>query len=102
MEVRSVAPSELPITEVWAFDAWQRVPVSGSEMEFRLIYDGRLPAASQNDTRSHDKHAIRRVLGKQLAELWRTHPRLKAVSEEYERHLQNPSTPRISISTGDL
>lgn len=39
-------------------------------MEFRLVYSGRLPAASGSDTRSVDKHNIRKVLHRQLKELW--------------------------------
>jgi hypothetical protein len=39
-------------------------------MQFRLIYQGRLPAASSGDKRTEEKHAIRRVLHKQLLELW--------------------------------
>ena len=53
----------------------------GFEMEFRLVYDGKLPAASQSDTRVKEKHEIRRVLGKPLAELWKTHPSLKRMME---------------------
>lgn len=46
-------------------------------MEFRLVYDGRLPAASQNDARAKDKHRIRRAFAPQLATLREVHPRLK-------------------------
>jgi hypothetical protein len=67
---------ELPNVRRWAFEPWPTVPASGVEMEFRLVYSGRLPAASQSDTRVREKHAIRRVFSKQLAELWRTNPRL--------------------------
>jgi hypothetical protein len=43
-------------------------------MQFRLIYQGSLPAANSSGkkTRTKEKHDIRRVLHKQLAELWRT------------------------------
>ncbi|HUO32111.1 MAG TPA: hypothetical protein VMU80_23025 [Bryobacteraceae bacterium] len=46
-------------------------------MEFRLIYDGRLPAQSRNNARVSDKHRIRKVFHKQLAELWDKHPALQ-------------------------
>lgn len=46
-------------------------------MEFRLIYQGKLPAAGRTNTRTVEKHDIRRVFHQQLAELWRTHPQLK-------------------------
>lgn len=45
-------------------------------MEFRLVYDGRLPAASRSDTRNQDKDRIRRELSAQLVELFNTHPAL--------------------------
>jgi hypothetical protein len=51
-------------------------------VEFRLIYDGKLPAASRSDTRNVDKDRIRRVLSKQLAELFYTHPALKGWLEK--------------------
>lgn len=47
-------------------------------MEFRLTYDGRLPAASASNTRNTDKDRIRRSSSKQLAELFATHPLLKS------------------------
>ena len=47
-------------------------------MEFRLVYKGRLPAASQNDTRMEDKHRIRCKLHAQLKVLWREHPSLRS------------------------
>ena len=40
-------------------------------MEFRLVYQGRLPAASQSNTRTQDKHRIRKALHPQLRELWK-------------------------------
>jgi hypothetical protein len=51
-------------------------------MEFRLVYDGRLPAASRSETRNTDKDRIRRVFSEQLAELFATHPALKEFSEK--------------------
>lgn len=45
-------------------------------MEFRLVYEGRLPAASRTETRNKDKDRIRRIFSKQLEELFNTHPTL--------------------------
>lgn len=47
-------------------------------MEFRLIYTGALPAASTKNKRRDEKHEIRKVLHKQLVELWHQHPFLRA------------------------
>ena len=50
-------------------------------MEFRLVYDGKLPPAAQKDNRVGEKHEIRRALNKQLAELWKANPRLRRAIE---------------------
>jgi hypothetical protein len=73
MQLQQAAPTVVE----WRFDPWPEIPPGGVQMEFRLTYEGRLPAASQNDTRATDKHRIRREISKQLAELWKTHPRLR-------------------------
>lgn len=39
-------------------------------MQFRLLYDGPLKAATQSNSRVKEKHAIRKELHKQLAELF--------------------------------
>ncbi len=39
-------------------------------VEFRLIYDGRLPSQTKSNSRVTDKHAIRKIFHKQLANLW--------------------------------
>lgn len=41
----------------------------GVEVEFRLVYDGKLSAASRTESRNREKDRIRRVLSKQLKEL---------------------------------
>src|SRR6266700_4888674 len=46
-------------------------------MEFRLTYSGTLPAASTKNKRREEKHEIRKVLHKQLIELWHKHPFLR-------------------------
>jgi hypothetical protein len=46
----------------------------GKIVEFRLVYRGKLPAASPNNTRNKEKHEIRCDLHRQLKTLWREHP----------------------------
>jgi hypothetical protein len=46
-------------------------------MEFRLIYRGPLPSASNSNSRSKEKHQIRKQLHKQLERYWQEHPHLK-------------------------
>ncbi len=43
-------------------------------MQFRLIYRGELHSASKSNTRNKEKHTIRKVLHKQLAQLWQYEP----------------------------
>lgn len=45
---------------------------------FTLRYDGELPACSQRDTRTKEKHEIRRELSFQLAQLWAQEPALSS------------------------
>jgi hypothetical protein len=58
-----------PPGTVLKFNEWAEH--EGENVEFRLVYSGRLPAASVSDTRSVDKHIIRKQLHKQLKELWK-------------------------------
>ena len=51
-------------------------------MKFRLVYQGKLPAAGSSGTRNKEKHEIRRTLHKQLSELWRRHPILSEYLEK--------------------
>jgi len=60
----------------WKFCPWPERE-DAIEMQFRLVYQGKLPAASNHDTRSKEKHLMRKVFHKQLAELWDKHPMLK-------------------------
>ena len=71
-----MAPSALPSAAHWPFDQWPEHG-EGIEMDFRLVYDGRLPAAGRTETRNTDKDRIRRELSRQLKELFHTHPSLK-------------------------
>jgi len=57
-------------------------------MEFRLIFQGRLPAASQNNTRVEDKHRIRKVLHPQLREYWKANHYLRGYWMEQKDHKQ--------------
>ena len=68
----------LPRTETYPYARWPE-PEGGIEVQFRLVYQGQLPAAKNQGrgTRTKEKHEIRRVLHKQLAMLWKTHPLLK-------------------------
>lgn len=50
------------------------------EMQFRLMYEGRLPAKGAHDSRAA-AHNIRKVLHKQLLELWQRHDFLKRFIE---------------------
>lgn len=76
---------DLPRTIHWPFDVWpERIRSGDITMEFRLVYDGRLPAASRSETRNPDKDRIRRVFSKQLAELFATHPALRSWLDKEE------------------
>lgn len=43
-------------------------------MQFRLIYQGKLPSAGRKNTRVKDKHKIRKVFHPQLVQLWNCQP----------------------------
>ncbi len=62
----------LPIVQLYKYDDWPELRQGVREMEFRLTYQGKLPAASSGDTRAFDKHRIRKALHPQLRELWNT------------------------------
>ncbi len=51
-----------------------------SEMQFRLVYQGRLPAESSSP-RTKDKHRLRQHFHRQLAQLWNEHPFLAKAKE---------------------
>jgi hypothetical protein len=59
---------------VWDYDVWPKLEKEQREMEFHLVYQGRLPAAGQSNTRAREKHDIRKVLHRQLVSLWSTQP----------------------------
>ncbi len=63
--------------QILSYEEWPVSPSDAHEMKFRLIYQGKLPAASQEKTRVPEKQHIRRIFHKQLRELWRRDPFLK-------------------------
>jgi hypothetical protein len=70
----SVAIEELEShIDTWNYSEWPALEGQRS-MEFHLIYQGKLPAASQTSTRAREKHDMRKVFHKQLAVLWKTQP----------------------------
>lgn len=56
----------------------------GVNLEFRLVYQGKLPAAGsgKGGTRREEKHAIRKVVHQQLAKVWQQHSTLSFWIEE--------------------
>jgi hypothetical protein len=73
---QAVSGDDLPAVQHWRFDEWDG---KGESVEFRLVYDGPLPAQGQSKTRRKEKHRVRRLLHPQLAELWRVHPTLRRI-----------------------
>jgi hypothetical protein len=51
-------------------------------MEFRLVYQGPLKASGNNTRRVAEKHAIRKAIHKQLAELWRVKYPMNAILKQ--------------------
>lgn len=52
-------------------------------MEFRLVYDGPLPGSGNAKRHAQEKHAIRKVFHKQLAQLWDIVPSLEMRKRPY-------------------
>lgn len=83
-------------------------------MKFTLTYDGQLVAAGKKP-RAREKWGIRRVLHPQLAELWQTHPTLRALAtsavvpqdpktywqagERLERHHSAPAEQSVPFAS---
>lgn len=80
-----VAFAESSHVDLWDYSEWPKLEEGQTEMEFHLVYQGRLPAAGQSNTRAREKHDIRKVFHKQLASLWKTHPFLIGFMELDER-----------------
>jgi hypothetical protein len=67
-------------------------------MQFRLTYRGPLKAEGRKDPRAKEKHAIRRAIRPQLAEVWNTHPFLRAFMQAHIRSQRvdvNVSAPTL-------
>lgn len=77
-------------------------------VEFRLIYGGRLPAASRADARTLEKHQLRKVFHKQLRELWQQHPELrrqgteKFITSSVPSNIVRSGPPPITRAVGAL
>lgn len=66
-------------------------------MQFRLVYEGRLPA----NGRPGHKQAIRRALHPQLRELW-THPPLDSYAEQWLLDEPDPNDLSVVTRVGDF
>lgn len=60
---------------LWFQDRYD--PKEGIDLEFKLAYDGPLPASTGGQTRVREKHQIRKRFHPQLRQLWEVHPLLK-------------------------
>lgn len=65
-------------------------------MEFRLQYEGSLPAKDSSTGVKKTKHAIRKVIHKQLAELWKS-----AELQELHNHRSAPDTLTYAETIGN-
>lgn len=72
-------PSTEEIVRSESYDWEFQEPPEGwvLDMEFRLVYRGALPSQSKGDSRSKEKHQIRKQLHRQLEQYWKEHPHLK-------------------------
>src|SRR5688572_12772571 len=66
-----------------------------SNMEFTLVYQGPLPAASSGKSRADYKHLVRKQIHQQLAVFWKQHPLLSYALELGQG--DNPYPPRTEI-----
>ncbi|MEN3335676.1 MAG: hypothetical protein V7641_5041 [Blastocatellia bacterium] len=78
-----VPVSQWPQRQEFVYDSWPGIE-GATDMEFRLVYQGRLPAAGRSLTRNEDKHRIRKTLHPQLRELWKADPRLRRYLRDRE------------------
>src|SRR5271165_7037635 len=69
---------ELPRIQRFVYDD----EPEGYHMEFRLLYDGRLPSQgrTKGKNRGTEKHQIRKAFHEQLKALWEQHPALNRLS----------------------
>ncbi|MGH9762996.1 MAG: hypothetical protein ACREDR_37365 [Blastocatellia bacterium] len=75
----------LPQEQVFRYDDWPKTEPEDFEVEFRLVFKGKLP--SQSSRPVEIKHQIRKEFHKQLKELWNSHPMLKQMLQwpDYKR-----------------
>lgn len=94
--------TSLPHVQVYRYDEWPDTE-QGIEMEFRLIYQGHLPAQAQSRTRPAEKHAIRKVFHPQLAQQWHAHPGLRVFADSpgVANDPRNPSMLHVMANRYD-
>lgn len=85
----------LPQTQ--GFEYYDPPDGSVKYMEFRLIYRGPLPAEGSGGGRAKEKHLLRKQFHRQLLELWRQHPNLRAQSEGRFVKLERPDPDTIYL-----
>lgn len=73
-----------PLVQRFKYDDRPESTEGLEEMQFRLVYQGKLHAASPNDTRVKEKHIIRKSLHRQLSELWKVQLWLRGASHHKE------------------
>lgn len=84
---------QLPETSVYSF--FEAEDREEEVLEFRLIYSGKLPAASASTTRAREKQLIRKQFHPQLRALWNDHHALRrALSPKPEEEV--PEIERIA------
>ncbi len=66
----------------FSYSEWPEVGEGQTEVEFHLLYQGKLPAAGQS-TRAREKHDIRKVFHIQLGSLWNTQPFLASFRKQH-------------------
>jgi hypothetical protein len=87
-----IRQSHLP--QVKVFDI-REIPDGGIAMEFRLVYRG--PLSARIDHQTQHKHDIRKYFHPQLAELWKQHAGLRALSES-GKPFKHKKEPQRSLS----
>ncbi len=73
-----------PITD--HFEFYDPPPEQGGALEFRLVYQGKLPAEGKGSSHSFDKHVIRKAFHPQLKELWKNHRSLRYIKDIIINH----------------
>ena len=69
--------------DIWNYAEWPQMGKEETEVEFHLVYQGKLPAAGQSSTRAREKREIRKVFHKQLVSLWGTQRFLASFNKEH-------------------